>query len=101
MEIVFEAASTDQQLEQILQLQRQNLFSAISEEEQAQQGFVFAEHTLPLLKMMASHLPQVIAVSDGRVVGYNLAMPVAMRNAMPKLVPMLPSSSGANIEADL
>lgn len=88
MEIIFEAASTEEHFEQILQLQKQNLFNAISEEEQAQQGFVFAEHTVPLLKMMAAHLPQVIAVSDGKVVGYNLAMPVTMKDAMPRLVPM-------------
>jgi len=88
MEIVFEVASTEQHFEQILQLQKQNLFSAISEEQQAQQGFVFAEHTVPLLKMMAAHLPQVIAVSNGKVVGYNLAVPVSMKNEMPSLVPM-------------
>ena len=88
MEIVFEAASTDQQFEQILALQRLNLFSVISEEEQAHQGFVFAEHTLPLLKKMAAHLPQVVALSDGRVVGYNLAMTSSMKNEMPRLVPM-------------
>jgi GNAT superfamily N-acetyltransferase len=88
MEIVFEAASTDQHFEQILRLQKQNLFSAISEEEQAQHGFVFAEHTIPLLRMMAAHLPQVVAVSNGMVIGYNLAMPVAMKNEMPRLAPM-------------
>jgi GNAT superfamily N-acetyltransferase len=88
MDIVFEVASTDQHFEQILQLQRQNLLSAVSEEQQARQGFVFAEHTMPLLKRMAAELPQVIAVSDGRVIGYNLAMPVSMKNDMPSLVPM-------------
>jgi GNAT superfamily N-acetyltransferase len=88
MDIVFQVASEEQHFEQILRLQRQNLFSAISEEEQAQQGFVFAEHTVPLLRMMASQLPQVIALSDDRVVGYNLALPVSMRNDIPRLVPM-------------
>jgi hypothetical protein len=88
MEIVFEVASTAQHFEQILHLQKQNLFRALSAEQQAQQGFVFAEHTLPLLHMLAAHLPQVIAVSNGNVVGYNLAMPVAMKHAMPSLVPM-------------
>jgi GNAT superfamily N-acetyltransferase len=88
MEITFKVASTEQHFAQILHLQKQNLLSAISAEQQAQQGFVFAEHTLPLLHMMAAHLPQVIAVSNGKVVGYNLAMPVAMKHAMPSLVPM-------------
>jgi GNAT superfamily N-acetyltransferase len=88
MEIVFEVASTDKHFEQILQLQRRNLFSAISEEQQTRQGFVFAEHTMALLKRMAAELPQVMAVSSGKVIGYNLAMPVSMRNEMPSLVPM-------------
>lgn len=88
MGIVLDAASTEQHFEQILQLQKQNLFSAISEEQQAQQGFVFAEHTMPLLKMMASHLPQVIAVSNNKVIGYNLAMPVSMKDEMPSLARM-------------
>ncbi len=88
MEIVLVAASTAQQFEQILQLQRQNLFSTISEEQQAQQGFVFAQYNIALLEMMASHLPQVIAVNNGKVIGYNLAMPVSMKNELPSLVPM-------------
>lgn len=88
MDILFDAASTDQHFEQILQLQRRNLFSELSEEEQAQQGFVFAEHTVSLLKKMAAHLPQVIAVSDGRVVGYNLAMTDSMKDELPMLAPM-------------
>lgn len=88
MGIAFDAASTDQHFEQILRLQRQNLFSSISEEQQAQEGFVFAEHTVPLLKRMAARLPQVIALSDGKVVGYTLAMTVSMKDEMPSLVPM-------------
>jgi predicted GNAT superfamily acetyltransferase len=88
MAIVFEVASTEQHFEEILDLQKQNLLSAISAEQQAQQGFVFAEHTIPLLKMMAAHLPQVIAVRHGRVVGYNLAMPVSMKHELPSLMPM-------------
>lgn len=88
MEIVFGIASTEEHFEQILQLQKQNLASVLSEERRARQGFVFAEHDMQLLKMMAAHLPQVIAVSNGKVIGYNLAMPVAMKDAMPSLVPM-------------
>jgi GNAT superfamily N-acetyltransferase len=88
VEIVFDVASMDQHFEQILQLQRRNLFSSISEEQQARQGFVFAEHTVPLLKMFAAQLPQVIAVSNSKVIGYNLAMPVSMKNEIPSLVPM-------------
>jgi hypothetical protein len=88
MEIILDVASTEQHFEQILQLQKRNLYSSLSEEQQAQQGFVFAEHTIELIKMMAAHLPQVIAVSNGNVIGYNLAMPASMKNVMPSLVPM-------------
>lgn len=87
-EIVFDIASTEQQFNQILQLQQANLVNAISEDQQAKHGFVFAEHTLPLLQRMATLLPQVIAVNDNRVVGYNLALHVSMKHEIPKLVPM-------------
>jgi GNAT superfamily N-acetyltransferase len=88
MEIAFHIASTDEHFEQILRLQRHNLITEISEEQQTQQGFVFAVHTVELLKRMAAHLPQSIAVSDGRVVGYNLAMPLSLKTEIPSLAPM-------------
>jgi hypothetical protein len=83
MEIALTIASTAQHFEQILHLQQQNVGRALTVEQQAQQGFVFAEHTLALLHLMAAHLPQVIAVSHDTVIGYNLAMPVSMKQAMP------------------
>ena len=43
---------------------------------------------MPLLQMMAAHLPQVVAISHSKVIGYNLAMPVAMKEVMPSLIPM-------------
>lgn len=48
MEFTFKIASTKQDFEQILALQRQNLYTLISQEDQEKQGFVFAEHTLEL-----------------------------------------------------
>lgn len=86
--IVLDVASTEQQFKQILQLQQENLVDAISKEQQYKHGFVFAEHTLPLLKKMATFLPQVVALNDGKVIGYNLALHVAMKHEVPKLVPM-------------
>lgn len=83
-----QVASTDAHFEQILQLQRRNHFSAIDAEAQRREGFVFAQHSDALLKRMAALLPQAIAVSDGRVVGYNLAMPIEMKQSIPSLVPM-------------
>ncbi len=88
MQITFQPATLDEHFEQIIALQRQNLYKSLSAERQAEQGFVFAEHTVDLLKSMASHLPQIIALADGKVVGYNLAMSALMKNELPSLAPM-------------
>lgn len=88
MSIEFTVACSEQHFEQILQLQQQNLISAINEERQSKEGFVFAEHTLPLLKEMATHLPQVVALYQGQVIGYNLTMLASMKNIVTSLIPM-------------
>jgi hypothetical protein len=87
-DITLQVAITDQHFEGILQLQHENLHHLISAEQQAKEGFVFAEHNLALLKQMASSLPQVIAVNDNKVVGYNLAMTESMQDELPSLKPM-------------
>ena len=81
-------ASTDQHLEEILALQRRYHASAVSAEVQSSEGFVFAEHTLPLLRRMAAQSPQAIAVSEGQVVGYCLSLPLALQAEVPSLAPM-------------
>src|SRR6478609_9270854 len=89
MSIVLDIASTERHFLEILRLQKQNHHSEITDAEQAKQGFVFAEHTLSILQKMAEYLPQVIALNEaGQVVGYNLAMHVALRDDVPSLVPM-------------
>lgn len=87
-QITLRPAVTDAHFEGILQLQRQNLYSLISPEQQANEGFVFARHNLKLLKAMATHLPQVVALYNNEVVGYNLAMSMAMQDKVPSLVTM-------------
>jgi len=88
MQINFQPATLDEHFEQIIALQKQNLYTSLSAEKQSEQGFVFAEHTMELLKLMASHLPQIIALADGKVVGYTLAMAPTMKNDLPSLAPM-------------
>lgn len=88
MEFTFKIASTKQDFEQILALQRQNLYTLISQEDQEKQGFVFAEHTLELLETLAMELPQIVAVYQGKVVGYNLAMSASMKTVLPSITPM-------------
>lgn len=81
-------ASSDHDLEGILALQQRYLARAVSQQQQALEGFVFAEHTLPILKRMAAQSPQAIAVADGRVVGYCLSMPLSLQDELPSLRPM-------------
>lgn len=81
-------ASTDQHLEEILALQRRYHTLALPAEVQSVEGFVFAEHTLPLLRRMAAQSPQAIALSEGRVVGYCLSLPLSLQAEVPALVPM-------------
>lgn len=72
----------------ILALQQRNLRSGLSEAAQAQHGFVFVEHDAALLQRMAAQSPQVIAMSEARVVGYSLSMRPGMDAWLPSLRPM-------------
>ena len=78
-------AHSDSHLGQIVALQRRYLRRVLSPEDQDEQGFVYAEHDVPLLRRMAAELPQAIAVGDGKVIGYCLSFPVSLRREMPKL----------------
>jgi len=86
--ITITIASTDQHLEEILALQRRYHMHAVSADVQANEGFVFAEHTLPLLQRMAAQSPQAIALSAGHVVGYCLSLPLSLQTEVPSLAPM-------------
>src|SRR5262249_62295092 len=86
--ITITVASSDQHLEEILALQRRYHARSVSEEVQSREGFVFAEHTLPLLRRMAAQSPQAIALFEGHVVGYCLTLPLTLRRELPALGPM-------------
>lgn len=86
--VSFDIARTIEHFEQILALQQQNHLSTVTAEQQEQEGFVFASHNLELLQLMAQSVPQVIALAEGKVVGYNLAMTAAMEQVLPSLAPM-------------
>lgn len=82
-------ASSTQHFEQILDLQRRYHASVLSSDTQEREGFVFAQHSVPLLRRMADELPQAIAVSDGNVMaGYCLALSLSLRDELPSLAPM-------------
>ncbi|WP_318310653.1 GNAT family N-acetyltransferase [Flagellimonas crocea] len=72
--VVYKQAESLKELEQILDLQQRNLPKNISQEESTKEGFVTVEHTLDLLKSMNDVCGHIIAVDDGKVVGYALCM---------------------------
>lgn len=86
--VSFGMASSDWHFEQILQLQKQNHYTSVSAEKQVNEGFVFAEHTLALLKVMAANAPQIIALCGSQLAGYNLSMTKSMGEVLPSLIPM-------------
>lgn len=88
MQIIFQPAISDNHFEQIIALQQKNLYKNLNADQQAQQGFVFAEHTVDLLKKMADDLPQIVALADDKVIGYNLCMPSDKASLLPELAPM-------------
>ncbi len=81
-------ASSDRHLEGILALQRRFLARTSPSEQQAQEGFVFVEHTLPLLRRMAARSPQAIALVGEQVVGYCLSLHLSLQEEVPSLGPM-------------
>jgi L-amino acid N-acyltransferase YncA len=71
------------ELEGILALQRRNLKRCLSESEAEEQGFLIAEYNLAYLQQMQAQRPSVVAVDDGRVVGYALVVTQEVRKGLP------------------
>jgi ribosomal protein S18 acetylase RimI-like enzyme len=88
MEPQIKLTETAEELQGILDLQRINLLSEISEKESADQGFVTVRHSMEQLKLMHTIEPHVIAKDGDKVIGYILAMTKESRDLVPVLVPM-------------
>ncbi|WP_276503678.1 GNAT family N-acetyltransferase [Terrimonas pollutisoli] len=81
-------ATTTKDLQQILDLQRQNLINHIDESEIKSQGFVTLQHSLKTLEQMNDLAPSVIIKDDSKIVGYALTMLKECRQIIPDLEPM-------------
>lgn len=88
MSLVYATASTDDELHQILNLQRDNHTSFISQLQARTEGFVTVMHSFPLLKDMNNAAPQIIAKDADKVVGYALVMLKSFAKMIPMLQPM-------------
>jgi predicted GNAT superfamily acetyltransferase len=86
--MIFTTSQTDQDLVQILDLQKKNLARFLSQEEINREGFVTVHHSLEDLKKMNAYEQSVIAKEDNTVVAYLLAMTPQSKHDIPTLVPM-------------
>jgi len=67
-------STSDEELKQILALQKSNLLVSVSEEDQKTEGFVTVQHNFDLLKAMHNKCPHILAKDGNKVVGYALSM---------------------------
>lgn len=88
MAIIYGNAQSDQELEQMLDLQRQNVLEAVQTEEIASQGFVTLRHDLDLLREMNHPHPHIVARDGEKIVGYALVMLRKFEEGLPLLAPM-------------
>ena len=81
-------SQTDEDLLQILELQKRNLAKNLSQEEIDREGFVTVSHSFEDLKKMNGYEQSIIAKEGNTVVAYLLAMTEKSKHDIPVLVPM-------------
>ncbi len=86
--IIYTQATSDWELEQILSLQQENLPKNMSPEECEREGFLTVEHSMDILKAMNDECGHIIAVEDGKVIGYALCMHPKFAKEIEVLKPM-------------
>lgn len=86
--VEFKQAETDDELVGILDLQQSNLAAGLTSKELEREGFVTVSHSLELLRELNDIERHVIAIKDGRIAGYVLAMTKASRHRIPILFEM-------------
>ncbi|WP_353777186.1 GNAT family N-acetyltransferase [Winogradskyella sp. 3972H.M.0a.05] len=87
-EITYSRASSNEELEQILKIQKRNLPQHISLSEKEQEGYVTVHHTLEALKKMNDACPHIIAKHNDDVVGYALCTLTEFIEDVPILKPL-------------
>lgn len=86
--INYTTANTVIDLETIIQLQKDNLRQALTEEAIQSQGFVTVQHSLDQLKKMNDIEKHLVAKDGDKVIGYVLAMTEESKFDIPMLIPM-------------
>lgn len=86
--ITYHRTKTDEELKEILALQRVNLSVNISDEEKQKEGFVTLKHDFDVLKKMNDAYAHCVAKENGKIIGYTLSMLQNLKNDIPLLIPM-------------
>jgi hypothetical protein len=86
--IIYTTSKSIVDLAGIIELQKSNLPSNLSEEEMASGGFVTVMHSLKDLKRMNAIEQSVIAKDEGKIIAYLLAMTKKSKADIPVLIPM-------------
>ncbi len=86
--IVFKTASSKNDLQGILELQRVNLSANLTHDEIKSQGFVTVNHTFDQLSKLNEYEKHIIAKDNDKIIGYLLAMTQKSESDIPILVPM-------------
>lgn len=91
-------AENESDIRGILALQRQHLRTSENLSKDWSDGFVTLQHTEEILRQMMAESPQMIALYDGAVVGYNLSMVPHRSDTFPILKPMMEAFENINID---
>lgn len=86
--IVYTTVNSQEEILQVLNLQKINLSQNLTAEQISSQGFVTVIHSYGTLKKMNDIEQSIIAKNDDRVIGYLLAMTRQSKNDIPVLIPM-------------
>ena len=84
----YSRCKTNTELEKILQLQKRNLYTNISTDEKAKEGFVTVNHDLEILERMNSVCPHILAWKGEVLAGYALCMDPLFSEDIEVLKPM-------------
>jgi ribosomal protein S18 acetylase RimI-like enzyme len=98
MFIKYCTVTADEELHQILALQKENHASTLTKSAAIADGFVTVTHSFDLLRQMNVAAPQVIAKDEKKVVGYALVMLTSFASVIPVLQPMFDQLSTIKYE---
>ncbi len=86
--ITYKRATSDDELRQILAIQKRNLKANLALKERQIEGYITVPHTFGILKKMNDACPHILAMDGDLVAGYALVMLHSFKYEMDILTPM-------------